>query len=187
MAFSGDRCACRCVLCCRSFKAEADAWGQQQAQSLAGLTASLSGVRGTFNTWDEGGVHDLNDNCLAPVLDALWSSGRLGEQCRLEKVSGAPARVTGDPDRCIVSPSGKVLVPFELKHRFALPTDMAPLHRLELVDKDKTALQKHVEQLFGFVVGSGELLTKLSLVLPCTDIQDDRLSRNPRLPPHRCP
>lgn len=148
------------MVCCRTFKEEASAWGQQQAQSLEGLTATPRGVSEMFSAWDDAGVYSLFDNHIDPVLTALWSSGRLGQHYRLEKVSGE-GRVTGSPDRCIVSQSGKVLVLIQIKHRYALPPGAAPLHSLQLSPPgtDKSVLQKHVEQLYGYVVGNGELRT----------------------------
>ena len=138
----------------RGFKQEAERWGQQTALSLTG--AATLDLPSVFYAWEEAGVYPIWDLHLSPVLDTLWDSGQLGAQLAVGKVPEGAA-FKGNPDRVILKGS-EVLVPIELKHSRALPPGGAPLYLLQLVtgSKEKSAEQKHIEQIFGYLTNNGE-------------------------------
>ena len=141
----------------RGFKQDAERWGQQTALSLAGAaTLDVAALPSVFDAYDEAGVYPIWDLHLSKVLRTLWDSGQLGAQLAVGKVPKG-AGFQGSPDRVILK-GGKVLVPIELKHSRALPPGGAALYLLQLVtgSKDKSAEQKHVEQIFGYLTNNGE-------------------------------
>ena len=141
----------------REFQPDAERWGQQTALSLTG--AATLDLPSVFYAYDELGLLPIWDLHLSQVLRTLWDSGQLGVQLEVvgNVLMGTAGAFRGIPDRVIVM-GGKALVPIEVKSSRALPPGGAALYLLQLVTgmEGKSAEQKHVEQIFGYLTNNGE-------------------------------